>query len=218
MVIYQLECYQKKVKSTVVQFTDELKKKGVISSYKKYDVQYYHTDSTKDLLFYLENEARQNEIKLDFLKANIEKLEVLRIFKDYKPNVEFFEGLEGVKKVYEKTLSASENIYAFFGKDFYTDELRHFIIEDYLPKRLKKQISIKALMQSNLFEESDLLQLRERKYIETLGELEVEINIFDEKIAFISYSDERYIGVTIEDKKIASALKTIHKLLWKTTY
>ena len=43
-------------------------------------------------------------------------------------------------------------------------------------------------------------------------DIPVEINVYNNKVAFMSYSDE--IGLIIESEGIAKAMRVIYKLLW----
>lgn len=203
-------------RSTCYQILDNLKSKGLVSSYKKRDILFFHADDAQGLSQMLENKMDTVISQMKFLKDNIESLKALSASLGIKPKVKFYEGLEGVKKVYLDSLveNKDKEILAFFGKNFYTKELQNFITDVYLPRRLERNIKLKGIIESSIFASDDNSQLRERMPFQLDIEIELEMNIFNDKVAFISYSNQQYIAVVIEDAKIGQALRGMFKLMW----
>jgi sugar-specific transcriptional regulator TrmB len=203
-------------RSTCYQIMSDLKDKGLVSSYKKRDVLFYHADKTNGLLMFLKNKKDEIDDKINFLNSNFHIIQAIANSLSYKPKVEFYEGFEGIKKIYYDTIEENKNseILAFFGKDFYPDELKNFITNTYLPQRLEKKIKVKAIIESQIYSELDKKQLRERVTYKLDKQLQVEINIYNKRVAFIAYSNNQYVGVVIEDEKISDALRGIHYLIW----
>lgn len=203
-------------RATCYQTLEQLKSKGVVSSYKKRDILFFHADEEDGLVNFLVNEKDKVNQKLNYLKENITSIKSLVGQLGLKPKVEFYEGLDGIKKVYLDTIKNNnkEEILAFFGTDFYTSDLKDFITNIYLPRRLERKVKVKAVIESNIFLDNDKEELRERMSYNIKKSIEIEINIYNDKVAFISYSNNQYIAVVIQDTKICNALRGIHELIW----
>jgi sugar-specific transcriptional regulator TrmB len=203
-------------RATCYQILEHLKLKGVVSSYKKRDILFFHADEEDGLMNFLVNEKDKVNQKLNYLIENMEDIKALVGQLGLKPKVEFYEGLEGIKKVYLDTIKNNNKneILAFFGKDFYTSDLKDFITNIYLPRRLKSKVKVKAVIESDIFLDNDENELRERMSYNVKESIEIEINIYNDKVAFISYSNNQYIAVVIQDTKICNALRGIHELIW----
>ena len=135
-----------------------------------------------------------------------------------KPKIDFFSGVEGIKTIYENTLTAKEKIiYNITNVRNLADVLDKTFLEDYFQKRTKKRIKIKILI-PNANVDHDYLKdndkyLREVKAFDGKKfNIRNEIIIFDDKVALLSFSGK--IGVVIQDKEIADSIQAIWEMMW----
>ncbi|MFA6301457.1 MAG: helix-turn-helix domain-containing protein [Candidatus Paceibacterota bacterium] len=133
-----------------------------------------------------------------------------------RPRVMFYEGKEGIKKVYEDTLSSTEPIraYASVG-DMHAGLPGYF--PDYYKRRVGKGISIRAIVpkteagieRKNL----DSKEMRETALVpKDVFNFHPEINIYDDKVMIASWREK--LGIIIESTEIAEAMKKIYELAW----
>lgn len=92
---------------TVYTILDDLKKKGIASDTNKEDVKYYSVISPDTLL-------RQLEQKYESFKEKVPELLALADKFGNRPKIQFFEGLEGMKKMYDELLTSKEHIIRSF--------------------------------------------------------------------------------------------------------
>lgn len=135
-----------------------------------------------------------------------------------KPNVQFYEGPEGMKKVLEDSLTAESEIYAYsdiVSIQKYIPEIN----EDYVAKRRKFGIKKKGL----IFDSPEARKLLENynpditanKFIPFPTEQSHTImQIYDNKISYITLGDAHMIGVIIEDAHIASLHRNLFEYQW----
>lgn len=138
--------------------------------------------------------------------------------KGTKPKIRFFEGKEGLKEVYADTLNyfgemlafASEDVAKILGKNW---------TDDYLKKRVKKGLRVRAIMPGTEiirkeYVAFDQQQLRSSKLVDPQKyPFSVEINIYGhQKVALMSSKEE--IGIIIEGKEIYNTMKLIFELTW----
>jgi len=137
--------------------------------------------------------------------------------KHAKPKVTYFEGIDGIKRVYEDTLTSTTEILNYAN----SKEIRiHWPTydHDYVRMRAKKKIFLKGIApddesgktvkkdDKNFFRETRLLPSKSYKFTN-------EINIYDNKVAITSYADE-LVGIIIESEKIADTQRDIFKMAW----
>ncbi|PIZ98590.1 MAG: hypothetical protein COX77_04110 [Candidatus Komeilibacteria bacterium CG_4_10_14_0_2_um_filter_37_10] len=135
--------------------------------------------------------------------------------------VEYYHGVEGLKKIYQKTLNANKPIYAIsavipeIDKEFY-----HWAEEYYIPERTKKKIFAKVIAPANYFS-SDYAQQDQKYYRKTLlipqdkFPISIEINIFGNNVALTSFKSNELLGVLIKSKEIAQTMKVFFNLAWE---
>ena len=133
-----------------------------------------------------------------------------------RPKVLFYEGREGLEKVYEDTLTSTEPIraYASVG-DMHSGLPGYF--PDYYKRRAGKGIHIRAII-------PDTEAGRERRTFDKMESRETalvpkdsfyfspEINIYDNKVMIASWKEK--LGIIIESKEIADSMKKIYELAW----
>ena len=128
----------------------------------------------------------------------------------------FYEGVAGLKQVYEDTLSSSEPIRAYASVDDV-----HKALPGYFPlyykRRAEKKITIRGIFtespEARELATHDKDELRESVFVpaEKYG-FHPEINIYDNKIMIASWREK--LGIIIESGEIAEAMKKIYELAW----
>ncbi len=156
-----------------------------------------------------EDNVRQLELALPELKGLFHK--------HAKPRVRYFEGLEGVKRVYMDTLTATTEILNYAN----SREIRiHWPDYDaeYVAKRYKKKIFLKGIAPDDEYGQTvqcdDPKCLRETRLLSAKDfNFTNEISIYDNKVAITSFENEM-IGILIESDAIADTQRDIFKMAW----
>lgn len=63
-----------------------------------------------------------------------------------KPKVQFFEGVEWLKMIYEELLTSEVDILSFLGLEFTNKALLEYLYNDFLPRRLAAKIYAKVIL------------------------------------------------------------------------
>ncbi len=133
-----------------------------------------------------------------------------------RPKVLFYEGSEGLEKVYQDTLTSNEPIraYASVGD-------MHLGLPGYFPgyykRRSAKGIAIRAIIpntEAGIERKSlDKEEKRETALVPKESFLfSPEINIYDNKVMIASWKEK--LGIIIESSEIADAMKKVFELAW----
>ena len=135
-----------------------------------------------------------------------------------KPRVRFYEGIEGIKQLFEETLDVpmgTETLAYSSAQDI------HGYLKEYVPfyldRRVKGKISQRAIAEYSPaaleHQRHDTQELRETVLVDSgRFPFKNEINIFGDKVMIASYRD--MMGVIIESKEIADTQRSVFELAW----
>lgn len=194
---------------------DRLVSKNLISISGKEPKQEYVAESPDNVgkLIAKELERRQNE--LNEAKKIIPELKSIHNIVN-RPKVLFYEGKEGLKQVYEDTLTSTEPIRAYASVENMHAGLPGYFPE-YYKRRAKKGIAIRAVVPNSETgrerKSFDKAEMRETALVPTdMCDFIPEINIYDNKVMIASWREK--LGIIIESAEIADAMKKIYELAW----
>ena len=131
-----------------------------------------------------------------------------------RPKIRFYEGVEGLKQVYDDTLTAKHGILACS-----TYEDMHKVLPNYFPgyyeKRAKKNIFARGIVPDTpLSRERRIRDPQEARELAFVSQkdfpIPTEIDIYDNKVMIASWKEK--LGVIIESQEIADTLKSIFEL------
>src|SRR3989339_557166 len=171
-------------RTTAYSVLETLQKKGFVTFYEKNKIKYYSAEQPEIIKYILnqkENECRKQEKEFQNLLPEFESL----INKNQiLPKVKFFEGLDGIIEIYEDTLKNNKSKLAYSSiPNVQNEKLKKYIQEDYLSKRKKLKINVRAIFQdtpeSREFIKNDKFLLRESRLVPVSQfQFRSEINIY----------------------------------------
>ena len=131
-----------------------------------------------------------------------------------RPTVRMFEGLEGIKEIYNEILEDGQTIYSVVGPDIPSEDLFRWLKNQYIKERIKKVIKVVGVIsdgeRAQELVKNSKEQLREVKVISAdIYPFVGEVNIFGDKIAFLDYKKSSMIGVIIENYDLALTLRSV---------
>lgn len=135
-----------------------------------------------------------------------------------KPNVQFFEGLDGIKKVLEDSLYSREEILSYADITSIQKYIPK-INEWYVDQREKKQVKKRAILLDTKEARSILATYHKGITDNRIIKLdnppfESIMQIYDGKISYISLSDDHMIGTIIEDRAVYEMHKALFSFTW----
>lgn len=204
-------------RSTTYVILEELVRKGLVSTSDEKSKRQYKTEPPERLIQLLEEQAKTATKTVNLARQFLPELKSIYSGIGVKPRVSFYEGVEGLMSVYEDTLTSPEPIRAYA-----SIENMHTALPDYFPsyyqRRAVRGISIRSIhpdteearerVQHNKTEARDSALVPHQEY-----DFSPEINIYDNKIAFMSLREK--FGLIIESQELADAMKKIFELSWK---
>lgn len=194
---------------------DSLSNKSLVSISGKEPKQEYMAESPENLSKYLAAQIEKQKTVAKKINEILPELTSLYNVGD-RPKVRFYEGLEGIKQVYEDTLTATETIVAYA-----TFDDMHKTLPNYFPKYYKRRAR-KGIFARGIAPDTPLARERLQQGKEEARELALvpadkynfspEIDIYDNKVMIASWREK--LGIIIESREIADAMKKIFELAW----
>lgn len=207
-------------RSTTYVVLGSLLKKGLVSQFIKADVRYFSAVNPDRLINYIDRLTLDLKGQKEELNALMPQFLAMVTPGVSMPRVRFFEGLEGIKSVYEDTLEGEGPIYAFESVETMPLALKDYIFNNYVKRRVALKIYAYVIAtrskDGEIFQQEDKKSMRETILIDAENyPFDIEMNIYADKIAFMSYRERgEHIGVIIKDGAIANTMKSIFKLNW----
>lgn len=198
---------------TAYEILKRLSQKGIANSITYKDITYFQVINPEKLV---EKIQRQAELAREALP------ELMLISKTGKgkPKVDYYEGVEGLRTVYEDSLSSQEKIiYNIANVENLIKGVGKEFLDNYIKKRTRKKIKVKVLIPDTSYNRQYAQerkgQLREVKFFKN-KEIIIpnEIMIYDDKISLLSFSSK--IGVIIQDKEIAQSIRSMWHVFWES--
>ncbi len=202
-------------RTTGYDILDNLSSKGLVSISGKEPKQEYLAESPDKIVSLLENEINKKNEQLQKIKSILPEMKSMHNVAG-RPRVRFYEGTQGLKDVYEDTLTSHEEIRAYATYDDMQATLPGYFPE-YFYRRAKKGIPIRAVFPFTKagieLSNDDKVQKRQTAMIPAdKYYFSPEINIYDNKVMIASWREK--LGIIIESSEIADAMKKVFELAW----
>jgi len=176
------------------------------------------------LLSNIEKKEKEIALTREMLSSSLGSLSSKFNLITGKPNVQFFEGKEGVERVLADTLNTKNEILTYVDMTIVEKYFKE-INDRYITKREKAGIQKRLLTLENEFtknlftqwqkENPDFFKLTDLRMVKTpINEVEGAIQIYENKIGIITIAKENLISILIEDERINKLLKSMFEALY----
>ncbi len=201
-------------RTTVYNIIPDLMRQGLVETTVKNKHRIFFIDDVRRL----ELDAQQ---KVKSVSALLPQLRAIQNILPQKPKITFYEGVGGMKELYEDTLDSVQNggtILSYTGlSDFFSMMPKEYY-EWYVAERAKKKILIKIIAPDSpttrQWKKDAVKDVRQVKIIPAKDfRFKGDTEIYANKVALISYA-ENFLGVVIESKEIHAMQETMFELLW----
>ena len=198
---------------TVYVVLDSLINKNLIRKIPKGSTTHYTAEDPNTLLDVLERKEEEIKKALPLLKA-------LHNVRGEKPVIRYYEGKEGVRKIYSEWYQSKKYIY-FYGS--IKDIKKHFPESFLEPIYIKKMgIPVLEIVSSHPVDleyahASKKTKNPKHKFrvLKKGITFTLDSAIYDDKLAIVSLKD-KFFGIVIESKAIANSYKILYELAWQS--
>ena len=194
---------------------ETLVRAGIFIVFRKTKTKWYRPAEPEQLAV----DIRKNA---DAVERALPELRSLRGAGFRSPNVRFFEGWDGVRRVYEDTLTAHTEILNFANSAI-VREFWPTYDTDYVAERVKRGIYLRGIAPGDAVGKrvhgEDKGKKREIRLVPAKNfDFTNEINIYDSKVAICSFpgkKGEETFGMIIESREVAETQKQIFEMAWR---
>ncbi|MDP4007666.1 MAG: helix-turn-helix domain-containing protein [Candidatus Peregrinibacteria bacterium] len=195
---------------------EKLKKKRLITSYTKDGTKFFVAEPPQVLI-------NQQEEKLELAEKIVPELLKLTNVDAFKPIIRSFEGIEGIKALFDQTLEAKSEVLGYTNLEALGEFLPDYLPE-YTKKLVKKNVKARFLSPSTEASRAFLDTFYPKDFPRELVEIlfvnpkefdfENQISIYDNSVAIISLNPDELIGILIESAVYAKTQRAVFNLSW----
>jgi len=195
---------------------ESLRKSGLITVNLKGNLKFFVAEPPQVLVNNMESKYQEAK------KILPELLSITNIYA-YKPIIRSYEGISGIKNIFDQTLNAKSEVLGYTNLEALGD-----LLPDYLPSYTQKlvQRGIKTRLLSPFTDEARMFIKRfyPKKFPEELVEIlfvnpkefkfENQISIYDNTVAIMSLNPEELMGMVVESGVYARTERAVYNLAW----
>ena len=194
-----------------------LEKVGLIEVNEKENKKIYfpvHPDKLEEIMQETEKEIKN--VKNSLNQAIPELISLFNMSAN-KPGVRFLEGKEGIVKAFEDTFTSQEPIYTYTNGEA-VDKYIKEINEKYSNIRNKKGVDKKVLLIDNKYNRDRIRNFPYTNYRflpANIKPFNNTLQIYDNKVSYISLRPENLLAVIIYDKDIYQMHRSMFEMNWE---
>lgn len=199
----------------------DLVKKGLIKQSKKGKILSFSPNHPDKLREYIEN--REREVKKAEISLESQMPMLLSSFNlvSSQPGVRIYEGKDGLAKTLNDSLSSRTEILTYAdieGMEKYMGRAN----DKYLARRKELKIYKRGILADTPYSREYMKNYDEEvtkiKFIDGKKyPMYLEMEIYDNKVSFMTFSDKKLIGAIIENEEIYKTQKSIFEIIWDNT-
>ncbi len=201
-------------RATVYELIDGLKEKGLIKTLLKGKRKFYITEDPQNIF----SLVRQKENVLHNIMG---QLLAMQSHAGEKPSVRIYQGVEGIKEIYEDILSRHADYIEVLSSKLPDEQIIDFWGGEYVERRIKKGNHVKVIapdipLYRNL-QARDKFTLRQTKLIPAdKFPFKNEVFAYNGKVAFITQEGDNSLGLVVESGDIFNTMNLILNHFWNT--
>lgn len=163
------------------------------------------------------------EEKVNLAKGLLPELKSLVSAVGFKPKIRFYEGREGVERVFNESLTAKREILGYTNLKLVTEFFPEFF-RNYTHAKLKKGVKTRYLSPTTVDTVHVLDPFLPPKYDANLIEIllvnknqflfENDVLIFGNSVGIVSLNKDELLGLIVESATFARTMKAVFDLAW----
>lgn len=199
-------------RTTLREILPDLFARGFLQQVVRGKRKYIIARDPRELAADLEEKAKRTQELLPFILA-------FQNVSTEKPEVRYFDGVDGIKFVYDEILKPGDPTYSFLNIDNIHPQVLQWLMSDYVPRRMAKKITTYTILNSTQKKEEILPELPYRYNCIVPAEqfpFKMDIEIGGPYVAFLHYQkDHSPNAILIRSDAAATTLRSIYKLIYE---
>lgn len=195
-------------RTTIYHFLDHLMERGLIQSTRKKKRNVFSAIHPKQLV-------ALEQVRMKELESLMPSLMAVYNRSQTKPQVTFYEGIEGIKEALADIITVSKPMIGWADFSFRQSILGNFF-STFATERARRNITYQAITrdtpEARSWGERNTGHLRSFKYIQS-DPFNTETVVYGNHVMFLSYQKNAF-AVVIEDQNVAATLRIAWQQLW----
>lgn len=195
---------------------DNLVEKKILTKFDRNGIRHYVPEKVEKL-------QEITEEKVNIAKFLMPELKSIISSSGFKPKVRFYEGQDGVERVFEESLSAKSEILGYSNLQNVITYIPDFF-KIYSRKRFEKKIKSRYLSPNTLESVDEIKEFLPINYDRNLIEIllvnkaqflfDNEILIFNNIVGIVSLNPTERLGLIVESPSLSKTMKAVFDLAW----
>jgi HTH-type transcriptional regulator, sugar sensing transcriptional regulator len=201
---------------TIYSALEHLEKKGLVAETKKGARRLFVAERPEELKMIIEEKGEEvRKINFDLENLVLPVLKAIDVNQENKPEIRFYEGLEGIYKVYENMLGSHDII----GSGSYDSVMKvssQKEEEKYFHRIKHKKVFYRAILEdtpTNRNFAAIAKGIAHFKFLDEGVKLSADIHAYGDEVALMSY--EKVTATVIRDATIAKSIRTLLEFMWE---
>lgn len=202
---------------TIYAAIDELKSKGLVAESRKGKRKLFIAEDPETLKSLLNEKTEQLEKE----KASLENiilpaLKAININQESKPQIKFFEGADGINKVYDEYILKSADVIACGSYDSVLKVSSWESEKKYIEEMRERKILFRGILEDTQINRkfNEISKgVMHNKFLPKGEKVSADILVFGPMVALISY--EKKSATLIEDESIANSIRMYLQFMWE---
>lgn len=195
---------------------NNLHRMGLLGHHMSGEKQFFSVCLEADFLSWLEDKKRKTDESFQHAAHDIK--EFFKLFRDksWKPEFLYFQGIEGIKEIYEDMLQSKGPICGWRDIALLQKMFGKAYLDSYIKRRVEKGIESYAITPDNKInrEYASRDQKRPTRFVKNLI-LPGEIRMYDHKVAIVTIHEESPVGFLMTGVLTYKIFKSIFDQAWK---
>lgn len=198
----------------------DLRARGLVSEFEKGKITYFRPEPPEKLVSIVEAREKDVAIAKTLARDMIPKLAGQYRMAVNKPTVTYLEGQEGLRRVFEDIYTPDKKeIHGALDIEASNEVFPEFITKELIPRRVRFKIKAWALLGTSPTTEE--LAKNDEKHLRTTilfdkdrYPLPAEIEVYEDKIAMMSFAKGEFIGLIVQNHDFATSLRSIFRFIF----
>ncbi|MFH1564358.1 MAG: helix-turn-helix domain-containing protein [bacterium] len=197
---------------------ESLQQKGLVGLTQKRKRVLYSANDPEIISHYVAKQTKEWQERLSQINKIIPELRAIYQKPTSKPTVRYYEGIDGLKNIYEDSLLCKEKHIRSYTSTEKLKDIMGDYAEQYFIRRAQNNIFIRSIATAEPY--GFHLKKVQKKFLREVRlmprekyAITPEIYIYDNKVSYIDLAEK--FGVVTESDEIAKAEKKIYELAWE---
>lgn len=200
------------IRTTTYDILKTLREKGLVASLVRNKILHFEAADPQKIIENLDAKKQKVQNALPDLRK-------LHQIVPQGPTLELYEGVEGIRTVWQDILKEGTPLSAISNYQSVFNTMKYFSPR-FIQQRVQRKIPARLITEKTpgaiqTWKKNDKQELRETRFIPSLEHVKITEYIYGEKVAILATDPQNPLGILIRNKEFAEQQQILFELLWK---